>query len=150
MKNHLGRVIAMAEHAIADSPRPDLVVVNKAPDQPATGGIAGDSINAARFLAIDAVEQADSGHPGTPMGLAPLMYRLYTRHLRHDPADPEWADRDRFVLSSGHASMMLYAALHLSGYDLSIDYTQSPPPPPLNEADADWVRELLGHTGADR
>jgi transketolase len=55
------------------------------------------------------------------MGLAPLMYRLYTRHLRHDPAAPDWADRDRFVLSSGHASMMLYAALHLSGYDLSID-----------------------------
>jgi transketolase len=67
------------------------------------------------------VERAKSGHPGTPMGLAPLMYRLYTRHLRHDPADPDWADRDRFVLSSGHASLMLYAALHLSGYDLSID-----------------------------
>jgi transketolase len=111
----------MVDHPTDDSPRPDLVVVHRAPDQPATGGIEGDSINAARFLAIDAVERADSGHPGTPMGLAPLMYRLYTRHLRHDPADPNWADRDRFVLSSGHASMMLYTALHLSGYDLSID-----------------------------
>jgi transketolase len=111
----------MADQATADSPRPDLVVVNKAPDQPPTGGIEGDSVNAGRFLAVDAVEKADSGHPGTPMGLAPLMYRLYTRHLRHDPADPDWPDRDRFVLSSGHASMMLYAALHLSGYDLSID-----------------------------
>jgi hypothetical protein len=106
----------MVEEATTDSPRPDLVVVNRAPDQPATGGIEGDSINAARFLAVDAVERAKSGHPGTPMGLAPLMYRLYTRHLRHDPADPGWADRDCFVLSSGHASMMLYAALHLSGY----------------------------------
>ncbi len=86
--------------------------------------MAGDSINAARFLAIDAVERAKSGHPGTPMGLAPLMYRLYTRHLRHDPAAPDWADRDRFVLSSGHASLMLYAALHLSGYDLSIEDLQ--------------------------
>jgi transketolase len=87
----------MVDHATADSLRPDLVVVHRAPDQPATGGMAGDSINAARFLAIDAVERAKSGHPGTPMGLAPLMYRLYTRHLRHDPADPDWADRDRFV-----------------------------------------------------
>jgi hypothetical protein len=79
----------MVDHATADSPRPDLVVVHRAPDQPETGGIAGKSINAARFLAIDAVERAKSGHPGTPTGLAPLMYRLYTRHLRHDPADPE-------------------------------------------------------------
>ena len=111
----------MVEHATDDSPRPDLVVVHRAPDEPGPGGIEGESINALRFLAIDAVEKAKSGHPGTPMGLAPLMYRLYTRHLRHDPAAPDWVDRDRFVLSSGHASMMLYAALHLSGYDLSID-----------------------------
>jgi transketolase len=111
----------MVDHATDDSPRPDLVVVHRASDQPDVGGIEGASVNAARFLAIDAVERAKSGHPGTPMGLAPLMYRLYTRHLRHDPADPDWADRDRFVLSSGHASLMLYAALHLSGYDLSID-----------------------------
>ena len=63
----------------------------------------------------------NSGHPGTPMGLAPLAYRLFTHHLRHDPAATDWPDRDRFVLSGGHASMLLYASLHLSGYDLSID-----------------------------
>jgi transketolase len=78
------------------------------------GGLEGDAISAVRFLAIDAVERANSGHPGTPMGLAPLAYRLFTRHLRHDPAHPDWSDRDRFVLSGGHASMLLYASLHLS------------------------------------
>ncbi len=80
-----------------------------------------EAINAIRFLAVDAVERANSGHPGTPMGLAPLAYRLFTRHMRHDPAATDWPDRDRFVLSGGHASMLLYASLHLSGYDLSID-----------------------------
>ena len=70
---------------------------------------------------MDAVQAAESGHPGTPMALAPLAYALYTRHLKHNPADPAWPDRDRFVLSAGHASMLLYASLHLSGYDLSLD-----------------------------
>ncbi|MCC7052463.1 MAG: transketolase [Gemmatimonadaceae bacterium] len=70
---------------------------------------------------MDAVQKAESGHPGTPMALAPLMYRLFTAHLRHDPTVPHWPDRDRFVLSVGHASMALYATLHLSGYDLSLD-----------------------------
>ena len=70
---------------------------------------------------MDAVEAAQSGHPGTPMALAPAAYVLWTRFLRHHPADPEWMDRDRFVLSCGHASMLLYALLHLSGYDLSLD-----------------------------
>ncbi|MBX9928335.1 MAG: transketolase [Gemmatimonadaceae bacterium] len=70
---------------------------------------------------MDAVQAADSGHPGTPMALAPLAYRLFTHHLKHDPADPAWPDRDRFVLSAGHASMLLYSALHLSGYALSLD-----------------------------
>jgi transketolase len=79
------------------------------------------SINTVRTLAMDAVQRAESGHPGTPMALAPLMYRLFTAHLRHDPAAPHWPDRDRFVLSVGHASMVLYGALHLSGYDLSLD-----------------------------
>mgnify|MGYP001810099972 CR=1 FL=1 len=79
------------------------------------------AINTVRVLSMDAVQAAESGHPGTPMALAPLVYRLYTHHLRHDPAAPEWADRDRFVLSVGHASMVLYSALHLSGYDLSLD-----------------------------
>jgi transketolase len=77
-------------------------------------------INAVRTLSMDAVQQAESGHPGTPMALAPLAYLLWTRHLRHDPAAPDWFGRDRFVLSAGHASMLLYSALHLSGYDLSL------------------------------
>src|SRR3990172_9583540 len=78
-------------------------------------------INTVRTLAMDAVQRAESGHPGAPMALAPLAYLLYTRHLKHDPADPAWPDRDRFVLSNGHASMLLYAALHLSGYGVSLD-----------------------------
>jgi transketolase len=79
------------------------------------------SINTIRALSMDAVEQAGSGHPGTPMGLAPLGYTLFTRFLRHNPADPAWPDRDRFVLSAGHASMLLYSLLHLTGYDLAMD-----------------------------
>jgi transketolase len=78
------------------------------------------AINTIRFLAVDMVEQAKSGHPGAPMGQAPLAYLLWTRHLRHDPAAPDWLDRDRFVLSCGHASALLYALLHLSGYDLPL------------------------------
>jgi len=101
--------------------RDDLIVVHKASDKDGPGNVAGESINAIRFLAVDAVQRANSGHPGTPMGLAPLAYRLFTHYLRHDPADPHWPDRDRFVLSGGHASMLLYASLHLSGYDLAID-----------------------------
>ena len=79
------------------------------------------SINSIRALSMDAVEQAQSGHPGTPMALAPVAYVLWTRFLRHNPRNPDWADRDRFVLSCGHASMLLYSLLHLSGYDLSLD-----------------------------
>jgi transketolase len=82
-------------------------------------GPEGDSVNALRFLAVDAVEAAGSGHPGTAMALAPLVHRLFTEHLRHDPAAPDWQDRDRFVLSIGHASLLLYGALHLSGYGLT-------------------------------
>ncbi|MFB3093340.1 MAG: transketolase [Dehalococcoidia bacterium] len=78
-------------------------------------------INTIRTLAMDAVQQANSGHPGTPMGLAPLAYVLWTRYLKHNPRDPSWPNRDRFVLSVGHASMLLYALLHLTGYDLSLD-----------------------------
>ena len=78
-------------------------------------------IDAVRVLAMDAVQKAKSGHPGTPMALAPLGYLLWTQHLRHNPADPAWADRDRFVLSVGHASMLLYSLLHLTGYDLSLE-----------------------------
>jgi len=79
------------------------------------------AINTIRFLAVDAVERAKSGHPGMPMGAAAMAYVLWTRHLRHNPADPSWPDRDRFVLSAGHGSMLLYALLHLTGYDVSLD-----------------------------
>ena len=79
------------------------------------------AINTVRTLAMDAVQAAESGHPGTPMALAPLAYVLFTRHLRHAPSNPHWQDRDRFVLSAGHASMLLYGSLFLSGYDLSLD-----------------------------
>ena len=74
--------------------------------------------NAIRALAMDAVQQANSGHPGAPMGMAEMAVALWSRHLKHNPADPHWADRDRFVLSNGHGSMLLYALLHLSGYEL--------------------------------
>src|SRR5678816_921604 len=78
-------------------------------------------INAVRVLSMDAVQKADSGHPGTPMALAPLAYVLWTRHLRYNPANPQWVDRDRFVLSAGHASMLLYSVLYLTGYEVSLD-----------------------------
>jgi transketolase len=77
-----------------------------------------DLANAIRALAMDAVQQANSGHPGMPMGMAEIAEALWNNHLRHNPANPAWANRDRFVLSNGHGSMLLYALLHLSGYDL--------------------------------
>jgi len=87
---------------------------------------AGDSldnlcINTIRFLAVDAVQKANSGHPGLPMGAAPMAYVLWTRFLKHNPADPDWFDRDRFILSAGHGSMLLYALLYLTGYDLPLE-----------------------------
>jgi hypothetical protein len=88
-------------------------------------GVERNAIDAVRFLAADAVERAGSGHPGTAMALAPLATRLYTRWMRHDPAAPDWFDRDRLVLSIGHASMLQYAALHLSGYDVTLDDLRS-------------------------
>jgi len=78
-------------------------------------------IDTIRFLAVDGVQKANSGHPGMPMGAAAIAHTLFTRHLRYDAADPAWPDRDRFVLSAGHASMLLYSMLHLTGYDLSLD-----------------------------
>jgi transketolase len=78
-------------------------------------------INTIRFLAVDAVQKANSGHPGMPLGAAAAAYTLWSRHLRFDPADPKWFNRDRFVLSAGHASALLYALLHLFGYDLTLD-----------------------------
>lgn len=79
------------------------------------------AINTIRFLAVDMVEKANSGHPGAPMGQASLAYALWTRHMAHDPADPAWPNRDRFVLSCGHASALIYSLLHLSGYDLPLE-----------------------------
>jgi transketolase len=78
-------------------------------------------INTIRMLAADAVEKARSGHPGMPMGAAAMAYVLWTRFLRHNPENPAWPDRDRFVLSAGHGSMLLYSLLHLTGYDVTLD-----------------------------
>ena len=78
-------------------------------------------IDTIRFLSVDAVQKADSGHPGMPLGAAPMAYVLWARFLRHHPANPHWTDRDRFVLSAGHGSMLLYSLLHLTGYALSLD-----------------------------
>ena len=76
-------------------------------------------INTIRFLAVDAVEAAKSGHPGLPMEAAAMGYKLFTQILKHNPSNPKWINRDRFILSSGHGSMILYSLLHLCGYDLS-------------------------------
>src|SRR5437868_9536422 len=81
-------------------------------------------VDVLRALAMDAVQKANSGHPGMPMGMAEIAEVLWRRHLRHNPANPNWADRDRFVLSNGHGSMLLYALLHLTGYDLPMDELQ--------------------------
>ena len=93
----------------------------------ARGGAIGASdldelcIDTVRTLSMDAVQQANSGHPGTPMALAPLAYLIFTKHLRYDAAHPDWPNRDRFVLSCGHASMMLYSVLYLTGYDVTLE-----------------------------
>src|SRR5512133_2737659 len=79
------------------------------------------AINTIRTLSIDAVQKANSGHPGLPLGAAPMAYALWQQHYKHDPKDPTWFDRDRFVLSAGHGSMLLYSLLHLTGYDVSLD-----------------------------
>ncbi|MEP6476144.1 MAG: transketolase [Actinomycetota bacterium] len=95
-------------------------------ERPGTDAAALDElcVNTVRALAIDAVERARSGHPGMPLGAAPAAYVLWSRFLRHNPADPAWPDRDRFVLSAGHASMLLYSLLHLTGYDLPLEELQ--------------------------
>jgi len=94
------------------------------------------SINALRFLAVDGIEKAKCGHPGAPLGCAPIAYLLFHKLMKHDPADPKWIDRDRFVLSNGHASMLLYGALHLSGYDLPMSQL---------EQFRQWGSETPGH-----
>ncbi len=90
-----------------------MTIATEAPDR-----LAIDTI---RTLSIDAVQKANSGHPGAPMGAAPMAYVLWTRYLRHAPTQPDWPNRDRFVLSAGHASMLLYSLLHLTGYDVSLE-----------------------------
>ena len=94
---------------------------------PAVDGptIETQAINTIRTLAMDAIEEAKSGHPGAPLGLASVGYLLWTRFLKHNPRNPDWLDRDRFVLSGGHASMLLYSLLHLAGYDLSLEDLQN-------------------------
>ena len=79
------------------------------------------SINTIRFLAVDAVQKANSGHPGLPMGAAPMAYVLWKNFMKHNPENPAWHNRDRFVLSAGHGSMLIYALLHLTGYDLPME-----------------------------
>ena len=110
--------------------------------------------NAIRALAMDAVQQANSGHPGAPMGMADMAVALWGRHLKHSPHNPHWFDRDRFVLSNGHGSMLIYALLHLTGYKLpmselktSASCTARPPatpsmatPPALKPPPARWAR----------
>ena len=113
----------MTEDPNADL-RPDVTVRahNTAPGHGhPTSQIDQLCINTVRTLAMDAVQKANSGHPGTPMALAPLAYLLWTKYMRYNPRDPSWPDRDRFVLSAGHASMLLYAMLYLTGYDLTLD-----------------------------
>ena len=90
------------------------------PDQ-----LQDQAINANRFLAADGVQKANSGHPGLPMGAAAIAYTIWTRHLRHSPTNPQWFNRDRFILSGGHGSMLLYALLYLTGYDLPLAELQS-------------------------
>ncbi len=99
-------------------PQADVLSQGNSSTQPSLDAL---SINTIRFLAVDAVQRANSGHPGLPMGAAPMAYVLWTRLLKHNPNDPTWLNRDRFVLSAGHGSMLLYALLHLTGYDLPID-----------------------------
>lgn len=98
------------------------------------------SINAIRFLSVDAVQEANSGHPGLPLGAAPMGYMLWTRFLKHNPSNPHWFDRDRFILSAGHGSMLLYSLLYLTGYPLSLDQIKH---------FRQWHSKTPGHTERD-
>jgi transketolase len=93
-------------------------------DRPRSDTLQRDEVNVLRALAMDAVQKANSGHPGMPMGMAEIAETLWRRHLRHNPGNPRWPDRDRFVLSNGHGSMLQYALLHLTGYELPIEELQ--------------------------
>ena len=110
-----------------ENTKPTQDVMSKPNDQRPRSNMSGSyeldqlAVNTIRFLSADAVQKANSGHPGAPMGAAAMAYTLWSRFLRHNPANPKWFNRDRFVLSAGHASMLLYSLLHLTGYDLSLD-----------------------------
>jgi transketolase len=100
---------------------PSSLAATPAASTPASIADASQMANAIRVLSMDAVQQANSGHPGAPMGMADIAVALWHRHLKHNPADPQWFDRDRFVLSNGHGSMLIYSLLHLTGYDLPLE-----------------------------
>jgi len=104
-----------------ENPPTNLAALIPIPRHPSLTELDQLCINTIRCLSMDAVQQAKSGHPGMPMGMAPAGYWLWTRHLKHNPANPKWVNRDRFVLSAGHGCMLLYSLLHLTGYDLSLD-----------------------------
>ena len=106
--------------------------------------------NAIRALAMDAVEAAKSGHPGMPMGMAEIAVALWNRHLRHNPANPHWPDRDRFVLSNGHGSMLQYALLHLTGYDLPMEELRALPPAAFEDAGTSGSRRHARRRDHDR
>ena len=114
------------------------------------------AINTIRTLAMDAVQRANSGHPGLPMGAAPMAWALWTQYLRHNPRNPGWPNRDRFVLSAGHGSMLLYALLHLTGYDLPLSElmnfrqwgSQTPGHP--EHGDTAWRRDHHRAAGSGR
>ena len=107
------------------TPPTSLALTQDAPSLDRLADLDQNCVDTIRTLAIDAVQRANSGHPGMPMAMAPVAYLLFAQVMRHNPADPAWPDRDRFVLSAGHGSMLLYAALHLSGYELSLDDLKS-------------------------
>src|SRR6185369_8673864 len=108
---------------------------------------AREIVDTIKFLAVDAVEKAKSGHPGMPMGAADIAYVLWSRYLRYDPTAPDWADRDRFVLSAGHGCMLLYSLLHVAGFDLPMAELQAfrqwgakPPATPSSVTPSAWKR----------
>ena len=107
-------------------------------------------INTIRTLSMDAVQKANSGHPGTPMALAPLAFVLWDRYLRFNPRNPHWAGRDRFILSNGHASMLLYSMLHLTGYDLLARRHQAVPPVEFQDSGPSGIRAHARRGNHDR
>ena len=107
-------------------------------------------INTIRILSADAVQKANSGHPGMPMGAAAMAYTLWTKYMKHNPENPIWADRDRFLLSAGHGSMLLYSLLHLTGYDLPLDEIEALSPMGQHDAWPSGARAYAGRGSRDR